>query len=184
MASPGDPTHSYDLSGMMVQVTHVFDAPIQDVWALLTDVERMAGLGPEHHTAVWTLRDNGEHPTSGDGPQVGDRFVGSNRRGDFEWELTCHVTEWEPPTRCTWTVLDPQHPSSTWTYELTADAARTRVVQTFQHGPGPSFVRQTVERDPEHADAVITGRSDMLRRNMTTALDAADRLLGGGHTSG
>jgi uncharacterized protein YndB with AHSA1/START domain len=169
---------------MMVQVTHVFDAPIQDVWALLTDVERMAGLGPEHHTAVWTLRDNGEHPTSGDGPQVGDRFVGSNRRGDFEWELTCHVTEWEPPTRCTWTVLDPQHPSSTWTYELTADAARTRVVQTFQHGPGPSFVRQTVERDPEHADAVITGRSDMLRRNMTTALDAADRLLGGGHTSG
>ena len=178
MAASSDPTGPFDLSGMVVEVTHVFDARIEDVWALLTDVERMAGLGPEHHSAAWTSREDEGHPTDGDGVVVGDRFVGSNRRGDFEWDVMCHIIEWQPPFCCSWTVLEPEHPSSTWSYELTAQGTRTRVVQSFRHGPGPSFVRQSVERDPGLADTIITGRSEMLRTNMTDTLRAAERVLG------
>ncbi|MFN7148533.1 MAG: SRPBCC domain-containing protein [Microthrixaceae bacterium] len=172
-----DSTDPFDLSGMVVEVAHTFDSPIGRVWALLTDVERMAGLGPEHHAAAWIARPGGQHPTSGMGPVVGDRFAGRNRRGEFEWEVTCHITEWQPPRRCTWTVLDPAQPSSTWTYELSEDAAGTCVTQTFRHGPGPSFVRVAVERDPAGAESVVAGRSDMLRTDMIGTLRAAERLL-------
>lgn len=177
MAASDDSTDAVDLGHMVVQVAHTFDAPIGRVWALLTDVERMAGLGPEHHSAVWIARPDGQLPTNGTGPVVGDRFAGSNRRGEFEWEVTCHITEWQPPSRCTWTVLDPAQPSSTWTYELSEDAGVTRVTQTFRHGPGPSFVRAAVERDPAGAEAVVAGRSDMLRTNMIETLRAAELLL-------
>ncbi len=177
MPHSGDATDAVDLSHMSVRVVHTFDAPIDRVWTLLTDIERMAGLGPEHHSAEWMSRPDGGHPTSGRGPVVGDRFVGRNHRGEFEWEVTCHITEWQQPRRCTWTVLDPAQPSSTWTYELTENAGRTQVTQTFLHGPGPSFVRVAIEKDPARAESVVVGRSDMLRSNMTETLRAAERLL-------
>ena len=179
MNDPIDSADQIDLSVMSVQVTHEFGARIDVVWALLTDFERMAGLGPEHRSANWIRRENGDHPTNGDGPVVGDRFTGTNRRGDFEWNVVCHITEWQPPQRCSFTVLDPERPSSTWTYVLTATEDRTSVVQLFRHGPGPSFVRSSVERDPSSAESIIRGRSEMLRNNMADTLAAADRLLAG-----
>lgn len=168
------------LEEMVVEVTRTIDAPIDAVWALLTDVERMAGLGPEHDAARWLPRDDGSQPSS-NGPAVGDRFTGSNRRDSFHWEVICHVVEWEPPRRWSWTVLEPANASSTWSYELTEDGTRTIVSQRFQHGPGPSFVRSSVERDPERAAEVINGRSEMLRRNMLATLVAASQVLAEEH---
>jgi hypothetical protein len=41
------------LADWQVTVRNVIARPPQDIFALLTDVERMVGLGPEHRVARW-----------------------------------------------------------------------------------------------------------------------------------
>jgi uncharacterized protein YndB with AHSA1/START domain len=162
---PDDERGSVDLSEMIVEVTQAFPAPIAEVWALLSDVERMAGLGPEHVEAHWV----------DPGPVVGARFTGRNSRDGFEWEVPCHVTECDPPRRLTWTVLEPDHPSSVWSYTLTPDGEGTSVVQRFQHGPNYSFIRLWVEEQPERAAEIVRIRMDGLRADMMVTLANAAR---------
>ena len=156
------------LADMAVEVTAVIDAPIPQVWALLSDVERMAGLGPEHVAAAWVTT----------GPATGARFTGVNRRGDFAWDVACVVTECRPPEFLEWTVGDPPDHSSTWSYSLSeGPGCSTVVVERFRHGPGFSYVRQRVDREPAEAGTIIAGRIAMLRDGMEATLPAAARLL-------
>lgn len=146
---------------MVVEVQVRFDAPPAEVFALLHDVERMAGLGPEHERAAWVS------PTL---------FTGWNRSGDHTWETPCHVTVDDPPRCFAWTVGTPGRQSSTWTYLLTPDGDGTLVQQRFQHGPGPSGLRDAVVRKPERAEQYVEHRRAALRENMTTVLTAAAAL--------
>jgi uncharacterized protein YndB with AHSA1/START domain len=153
-----------DLSHVIVCVEHRFTAPPEAVFALLTDVERMASLGPEHHSATWT-------------DETRQRFTGANRMGDMTWQVPCVVIAHEPPTRFGWTVGEPGEQSSTWTYDLRPDGAGTVVTQRFEHGPGSSYLRQLCETRPDSADRYIAGRSEQLRDNMRQVLASADDLL-------
>jgi uncharacterized protein YndB with AHSA1/START domain len=158
-----------DLTSMTVEVAVRFDAPPEPVWHLLTDVGRMAGLGPEHVRARWLTP----------APAVGARFEGWNRIGDHEWDVICVVTACLPPTFIEWNVGEGTPPSSTWSYEITpGDDGTSLVTQRFRHGPGESGVRDAVERYPERAGQIVAGRSDTLRTNMVSTLEAAARLLG------
>src|SRR4051794_6426350 len=152
-----------DLEQMAVEVRQHFDAPPGDVFALLRDVERMAGLGPEHHSATWTS------PTT---------FTGRNRFGDTEWEVPCVVVLDEPPTAFGWTVGPPEEPASTWTYRIEPSGEGTLVTQRFVLGPGKSRLRHYCAREPEKAERFIAWRTEALRDNMTTVLQAAAKLLG------
>ena len=153
------------LTGWRVTVQRTIPGRRADVFALLTDVERMAGLGPEHCLARWL----------DDSREVGARFQGTNRIGAFKWEVLCTVTTFLRPHHFGWTVGDPDQPSSTWTYtlETTAGGAgdSTTVTQTFEHGPGDSFVRRAVERAPAAASLVMATRGRQLRHNMSATFD-------------
>lgn len=151
-----------ELDKMAVEVQQRFDAPPEDVFALLHDVERMAGLGPEHHTATWTS------PTT---------FTGQNRFGDTEWEVPCVVVLDEPPTAFGWTVGPPEEPASTWTYRIEPDGDATVVTQRFALGPGRSRLRHYCALEPEKAQSFIAWRTEGLRANMATVLQAAAALL-------
>ncbi len=164
---PGGERSSVDLSEMVVEVTQYFPNPIDEVWALLSNVERVAGLGPEHVEAVWL----------DPGPAVGARFTGKNIRDGFEWEVPCHVIECDPPYRLTWTVLEPENPSSVWSYTLAPVGTGTSVVQRFAHGPNYSFIRLWAEEQPERAADIVRTRMDGLRADMTLTLDTAARQL-------
>lgn len=159
----GDP-----LASMAVEVEATFSAPIDRVWELLSDVERMAGLGPEHVAASW-------HTT---GPAVGAHFTGTNQIGTFEWQVACVVTVCEPPRHLEWTVGDPPGQSSTWSYTLIGRSdCGTDVVQRFRHGPGFSYVRQRVDCVRDETTAIVERRCAILRRGMTETLAAAARVL-------
>ena len=163
------------LADMAVEVAVTVDAPIDDVWSLLSDVERMAGLGPEHVSARWDTP----------GPAEGARFTGWNRNERMEWHVPCVVTACRPPEYFEWTVGDAPGHSSTWSYALDARPdGSTGVVQRFRHGPGFSFVRQRVDQAPEETAAVIAGRSATLRAGMAETLAAAARLLAGDGRAG
>jgi hypothetical protein len=151
-----------DLEQMVVEVEQRFVAPPDAVFALLHDVSRMAGLGPEHERAEWV------NPTL---------FTGWNRVGDHAWETPCHVTVDDPPRGFAWTVGTPGRQSSTWTYELSPEGAGTRVVQRFRHGPGASGLRDAIERNPERAEDYVTRRGERLRQNMGIVLERAAALL-------
>lgn len=152
---------------MKVEVTHHFNAPIETVWALLSDVERMAGLGPEHVEAHWLGEERG----------VGAQFSGKNRRGNDEWEVPCHVTACDQPTRFSWTVLEPENPSSRWSYTLSVEGTGTLVVERFEHGPNYSFTRIRAEEQPAEASSIIRERAETLRADMRATLVNAERVL-------
>ena len=156
------------LTSMAIEVSVVFDAPIDAVWALVSDVERIAGLGPEHVAAAWNTS----------GPATGARFTGVNRRGDFEWSVPCTVTACIPRACIEWTVGDLVAPSSIWSYELEESPdGGTIVVERFRHGPGFSYVRMSIDRAPHEANAIIESRCASLRTGMEATLAAARRLL-------
>ncbi len=152
---------------MVVEVVEVLPAPPARVFALLTDVERMAGLGPEHSHAQW--RD--------DRRGVGAVFVGSNERDGRGWNVPCHVVEHEPATRFAWSTGDPEQPSATWSYQLEPVEGGTLVTQVFRHGPGFTYLRRFVEKYPEREQELVAGRAAELEQNMRRVLRAAAALL-------
>jgi uncharacterized protein YndB with AHSA1/START domain len=153
-----------DLTHVTVTVEHHFTAAPARVFALLSDVEQMAGLGPEHHTATWT--DDSRR-----------RFEGQNKIGEMGWSVRCVVIADEPPGRFGWTVGEPGEHSSTWTYDLVPAGEGTLVTQTFTHGPGVTYLSLSCDKRPEKAQSYIDGRTDMLRANMLHVLASADVLL-------
>ncbi len=137
------------------------------VYALLTDVERMGGLGPENTRTVW--RDEQR--------SVGAVFVGTNVRGDRTWDVPCTVLEGRSPERFAWSVGDPVRPSASWSYDLASAGDGTLVTQEFRHGPGPSFLRRAVEAEPEQEEQHVAGRAAELEAGMRATLRAATALL-------
>jgi hypothetical protein len=161
------------LAGWQVTVRKTIARPPREIFALLSDVERMAGLRPEHCLARWVTESR----------EVGARFQGANRIGAFTWEVPCTVTDFVRPQRFGWTVGDPHQPSSIWTYTLEAtnggaDGATT-VMQTFEHGSGDSFVRRAVERAPAATNVIIAARTRQLRHNMNATLQQVEVQLMG-----
>lgn len=67
-------------------------------------------------------------------------------------------------------MLDPSEPSTTWWYRLTPTETGTHIDHGFQHGPGPSGMRQHAEADPANASHVIERRTAMLADNMRHTL--------------
>lgn len=155
---------------MTVRVEHLFQAGPAAVWDLLVDLPRTATFSPEVLELSWT----------GVPARPGSGFRARNRRGTREWTVPGTVLVADRPRLFRWCVLDPGCPSSTWTYELRAEAGGTRVVQHFQHGPGVSLVRIAVDADPASAADLLAGRSQMLAGDMAAGLRAADESLQGG----
>ncbi len=153
-----------DLSGMAVLVERVLAAPLPEVWALVEDLPRMATFSAEVSSLTWT---------------DALTFTAVNRAGGSTWTVTGHVVERRAPTRLCWTVLEPDRPSSTWSYDLSAAGPATRVVHRFQHGPGPSGVRRAVEARPAAAGQIVAARTARLTGSMTESLRLADEWLAG-----
>lgn len=167
------PSPSADpVSDLAVEVRREVAAPRERLFRLLTDIEAVAGLGPEHVEAWW---DGGSRPP--DDAMLGAGFTGRNVRGGREWSMPCRVIAYEPPARFGWVVGDPDQPTATWTYDLTETGAATTVVQRFRHGPGWSYLRGACERHPDRAEEFTAGRAKELEANMTAVLASVEERL-------
>jgi uncharacterized protein YndB with AHSA1/START domain len=156
-----------NLQEVVVEVRVVLPAPREQVFALLSDVERMGGLGPENVRTQWESDEHG----------VGARFRGWNERDGRAWDVPCTVVEHDPPVRFAWVTGPFGDPSATWSYELADVDGGTQVQQRFQHGPGFTYLRRAVEKHPERAEELLAARTAELERNMRATLEAAGRLL-------
>src|SRR5436190_12798217 len=88
-----------------VEVEVVVDAPVERVWALVSDIETPVRFSTELQSATW-LDDRA-------------RFVGRSwHKATGEWETVCFVTSYEVNRCFGWAVMDADNPSASWRFDL------------------------------------------------------------------
>ena len=127
---------------------HVEASP-DDVYAFLTDLERLPGLSPENQRCEWLA------PSSS--MEIGARFRGHNKAGDYEWHADCEVTVLEPGRSFAYEVPPNFEYATTWRYDIEpgSDGAGCSVTETF-HAP--------LLEQPDIYPGRIDGRRDNLER--------------------
>ena len=154
-----------------VDVDIVIDAPPDRVWPVATDLTRMGEWSPENKGGQWV---------DGQGPEPGATFRGRNQHPAVgEWETMSTITEFEPPRRMAWAVMDPSNPSSTWWFELEPEGDGTRLRQHVTIGPGPNGLTSAVQRMPDKETRIVERRLEEHRANMTATLEGIKATVEG-----
>ena len=108
-------------------VTVHMAAPVETVWALVSDVTRVGEFSPETFEAEWL--------DGATGPQAGARFRGHVRRngiGPVYW-TTCTVVASEPGREFAFSVAGPGSATvNTWRYVLRPRADGTEITESFE----------------------------------------------------
>lgn len=114
------------------EVTVTIDAPVADVWALITDVTRIGEFSPETFEGRWTRGSTG--------PEVGASFAGHVKRngiGPTYWS-PCTVTTCVENEVFEFSVGTDAVTLNNWGYRLssTGTGARTEVTEYYRLQPG------------------------------------------------
>lgn len=147
--------------GLVVEVSVEIDAPPEDVWEVITDIDLPARFQDEFQGAEWI----------DEGPELGAAFRGRNRRGDRAWETTSWVTAFEPPRTFGWSVSDPDNPGATWTFHVEPSGAGSILRYHRLLGPGPSGITRMIESRPEQEHEILERRDAEHRRHMQAVVD-------------
>lgn len=104
---------------------HVTASPEQ-VYALLTDLERLPGLSPESQRCEF-LGDSSHI-------EVGATFRGHNTAGTYEWHADCVVTVAEPGRSFAYEVPPKFEHATVWRYDIEpdADGGGCTVIESFE----------------------------------------------------
>jgi uncharacterized protein YndB with AHSA1/START domain len=119
-----------------------------EVFAFLTDLERLPTLSPENVRCEFL----GEAATIA----VGTRFRGHNKAGNYEWHADCEVTVVEPDRAFAYEVPPAFEHATTWSYVIEPTGPTTcRVTESFD---APMLAL------PEVYPGKIEGRRDNLEK--------------------
>ena len=114
---------------MQGEVTVHMDAPVEQVWDLVSDVTRIGEFSPETFDGEWIDGANG--------PAVGARFRGHvkrNQRGPVYW-TKCEVTAADRNRHFEFAVMVGSRVANTWGYRLEPAAGGTDVTEYFRLPP-------------------------------------------------
>ena len=158
--------------GPTTEVEAEVDAPVERVWALVTDIDLPARFSSEFQGARWL----------DDGPALGARFVGRNQHpAAGTWETTCVVTVCTPHRSFEWAVGDPGFPSARWRFDLEPQAGgATRLRQWMQIGPAPSGLTPAIEAMPDKEERIVARRLAEFERNMRATVEGIKQLAEAG----
>ena len=110
--------------------THIA-APAETVYALVSDLPRMAEWSPENTGGQWVGQPAG--------PTVGARFKGTNASDTKKWSTTVTITDATAPRRFAFRNAVGPKVFSEWIYEIepAANGAGCQVTETWVDGRGP-----------------------------------------------
>lgn len=134
------------------------EAPVQDVWSVVSDVTRVGEWSHECRSAEWT--------SGAGGPAPGARFRGRNRAGWWRWSRTCVIVTVDEPREIVWrTVPTRLFPDSTeWRIALQQSGRGTRIRQTFTVLRAPWLLDRLYARlIPTHQDRDARLAADLAR---------------------
>jgi hypothetical protein len=153
--------------GPTVTVDVIVGAPVDAVWALVTDINVPARFSNEFRGATWL----------DSGPALGARFVGRNwHKALGEWETTSIVNQYEPPRAFGWCVGDLANPSASWWFELQEAPGGTRLAQGTRMGPAPSGLSIAINAMPDKEERIIARRLEEFQANMRATLEGIKQL--------
>jgi len=131
------------------------DASADDVYAFLTDLERLPTLSPENQRC--------EFLGDASAVDVGVRFRGHNKAGDYEWHADCEVTVVEPGKKFAYVVPPDFKYTTTWGYDIEATGPDTcRVTEWFD---APMLA------EPDVYPGTIEGRCENLEKACGTTME-------------
>ena len=113
--SLADPASSGPVDSASIHV----DATPEQVWEVVSDLDRLREWSPECYRVRWVGTPRG--------PVVGARFLGFNRAGWKRWFTRNVVEEAEPAKAFGWLTRDNK---TRWAYRLAPDGAGTLVTQS------------------------------------------------------
>jgi uncharacterized protein YndB with AHSA1/START domain len=152
-----------------VEVPIEIDAPLERVWAVVSDIQVMPLGSAELQRVEWL--------DGRSGPGLGARFAGHNQHEAFgEWSTTSQIVEFEPPRVFAWAVGDPGWPSSIWRFSLEPRDGGTLLRQWVQMGPGRSGLSFAIDRMPDKEQKIVFVRLRELETNMGATLATIKRL--------
>jgi hypothetical protein len=154
------------------EVSVVVQAPIDRLWALVTDIELPARFSSELQGAEWLDET---------GPAVNARFVGRSAHPAIgQWETTCVVTRLDDDRVFEWAVGDPDHPSARWRFELEPTEDGVVLRQWCQIGPAPSGLTPAIEAMPDKEERIVARRLEEFRANMQATVAGIKALAEAG----
>lgn len=131
-------------------------ASAQAVYDFLTDLDRLPTLSPENQRCEF-LKD-------ADGIEVGVRFRGYNKSGDYEWHADCEVTVADAGRAFAYVVPPSFEHATTWGYDIEAIGPDScRVTEWFD---APMLAL------PDVYPGKIEGRCANLERACQTTMEA------------
>ena len=107
-----------------VTVTADVAAPATAVWDLVSDLPRMGEHSPENTGGRWLGGANG--------PAIGARFKGNNRKDFRRWSTTVTVTDASSPRRFAFAVHFWGVPIAEWCYDVTDRPGGCTIAETYQ----------------------------------------------------
>ena len=137
------------------------DRPVAEVFAAVTDIERMGEWSPECVACRWA--------DGVDGPAVGAAFSGDNvaKAGPLtlkRWTTSSEITGYEPEAVFEFVAED----YSTWRYEFTAGDGSTVVTESFSF-PSPTGVQKFLyETMMRRSKSMVKGMDATLERLKAT----------------
>jgi len=155
-----------DLPSVSVETT--IDADPSAIYAVVDDLDVMAGFGTEFQRGEWV---------SGRPGELGSVFVGHQKSGDREWRSTSTITEREPDRVFGWAVGDPEEPVAQWTFTLRRVPDGTDVRYDAVLGSGESGLTAAIAARPDSEEAIIDKRLAHLQDNMVKTLEGIRRRV-------
>jgi uncharacterized protein YndB with AHSA1/START domain len=153
--------------GPTVEVDVLVAAPVERVWALVTDIDLPARFSPEFRGATWL----------DDGPKLAARFVGRNHHDALgDWETTSFITRFEPHKAFRWDVSDPDNPSASWWFLLDEEDGGVRLRQGTRMGPARSGLSFAIDRMPDKEERIVARRLREFEENMRATVEGIKRL--------
>jgi len=120
MTDDTQPLYSYEES---IEIA----APPTAVWALVTDMERYGEWSSENAGGYWRKNAEGVPGTG----QVGDEFVGINRRNDQEWKALVEIVERDEGASFAFVTGGTGHNFVHWRYLLESTDTGTRLTEQW-----------------------------------------------------
>ncbi|MEI7592597.1 MAG: SRPBCC family protein [Actinomycetes bacterium] len=95
----------------------------ETVWALVSDLRRMAELSPENTGGTWIKGSTG--------PALGARFKGTNAQGSRTWSTHAMVTSCEPGVSFAFRVSALGFAIARWAYDIVPSESGCVVTETW-----------------------------------------------------